>query len=250
MLYHGVYAFSKLRKGAANEGKWLKTMPTDVIIYAVIALGLVLWLRSILGTRHGAERQRPNPFEAAANAAAQAAPEQNFGLTPEEKDAPAGPAAPVLGQIAAMERGFNPNRFIENAKEAFAMIVTAFAENDEETLSDLLAPPVLASFRSEIAGRKARGETLTAEVHAIRSAEITEARLEGSNAFITVRFVADETHFVTAADGKTIAGDADRMVQLTDIWVFTRRLRSADPRWLVVDTREGNATNDLIPDAS
>lgn len=226
-------------------------MPTDVIIYGIIALGLVFWLRSILGTRHGSERQRPNPFEAAAATQnQQPAAEDTFGLAPEEKDIPVGPAAPVLAQIGGMERGFVPARFLENAKEAFAMIVTAFSEGDEETLRDLLAPSVFSSFSAEIAGRRARGETMTAEVHAVRSADITDARLEGSNAFITVRFVADETHFITAADGKTISGDADRTVQLTDIWVFTRRLRSADPRWLVCDTREGNATNDVIPDAS
>ena len=39
-------------------------MPADIVIYAVVAVGLILWLRSILGTRHGNERSRPNPFMA------------------------------------------------------------------------------------------------------------------------------------------------------------------------------------------
>ncbi|MBU0858877.1 MAG: Tim44 domain-containing protein, partial [Alphaproteobacteria bacterium] len=37
-------------------------MAIDLVIYAVIAAGLVFWLRSILGTRTGDERERPNPF--------------------------------------------------------------------------------------------------------------------------------------------------------------------------------------------
>ena len=45
-------------------------MPADLIVYAVVAAGLIFWLRSILGTRHGEEHERPNPF-----------------LTPEKADA-------------------------------------------------------------------------------------------------------------------------------------------------------------------
>ncbi|HRC27077.1 MAG TPA: hypothetical protein PKX87_06575, partial [Alphaproteobacteria bacterium] len=40
----------------------LKAISIDLILYAAIAVGLVFWLRSVLGTRHGDERQRPNPF--------------------------------------------------------------------------------------------------------------------------------------------------------------------------------------------
>ena len=37
-------------------------MPADLIVYALVAAGLVFWLRSILGTRHGDEQERPNPY--------------------------------------------------------------------------------------------------------------------------------------------------------------------------------------------
>ena len=37
-------------------------MPADLIVYALVAAGLVFWLRSVLGTRHGEEREHPNPF--------------------------------------------------------------------------------------------------------------------------------------------------------------------------------------------
>ena len=37
-------------------------MPADLILYALVAAGLVFWLRSVLGTRHGEERERPSPY--------------------------------------------------------------------------------------------------------------------------------------------------------------------------------------------
>ena len=37
-------------------------MDADVIVYAVIAAALGLWLRSLLGTRGADEPTRPNPF--------------------------------------------------------------------------------------------------------------------------------------------------------------------------------------------
>ena len=37
-------------------------MPADLIIYALITAGLIFWLRSILGTKHGEERERNVAF--------------------------------------------------------------------------------------------------------------------------------------------------------------------------------------------
>lgn len=214
------------------------SIPMDIIVYAAIAVVLVVWLSRILGTRHGAERQRPNPFTL---------PTQQ----PEAKGVDGQPVpAPTplrnvttdveagLVQISLADRNFDPARFVENAKDAFAIVVGAFAEGDKATLKDLLAPAVYRSFENAIEARETLGKKVTTEVHSVSSADVIEARLEGSKAFVTLRFKADETYVETDKDGKVIAGHPDKIVTMTDVWVFSRDVKSSDPRWFVAETRD------------
>jgi predicted lipid-binding transport protein (Tim44 family) len=156
-----------------------------------------------------------------------------------------------LVQISLADRNFDTARFIENAKDAFAIIVGAFADGDKATLKDLLSPTVFKSFEAALDARTAAGKKVVTEVHSVRDANIIEAGLFGSKATITIRFKADETYVETDASGKTIAGHPDRIVTMTDVWVFTRDTKSSDPRWFVAETRDDVKETDgmTLPEA-
>jgi predicted lipid-binding transport protein (Tim44 family) len=215
-------------------------IPMDIIVYAVIAGFLVVWLMRILGQKNGSEVQRPNPF--AGGVPQESAENQKIvslpGLTP---SVDAG-----LVQIALADRNFDAARFIENAKDAFAIVVAAFAQGDRATLKDLLAEKVYKSFDGAITAREASGKTVVTEVVAVREADIIEAVLSGKHASVAVRFKADETYVETDAAGKVTAGHPERLVTMTDVWVFTRDTRSSDPRWFVSETRD-DAREDNAP---
>lgn len=243
-------------------------MPADIIIYALVAAGLVFWLRNVLGTRHGEERDRSNPYLSPAEntspaardnpAVPAAAPEQGA----EEKIAMLGRAR---GQVFSVEnktaenglldilradRNFDAGFFLEGAQEAFVMIVEAFAKGDHETLKDLLSEDVCRAFEGAIAERQQRGETQVTDIHSIRRAEILEAGIRDKTARITVRFTADETSVTRDAEGQILSGHPDRVSEMRDIWTFARDVKSRDPRWLVVETRgDFEEDNDLIPNA-
>lgn len=226
----------------------MENIPADLIVYAVVAVVLVFWLRNVLGTRHGAERQRPNPFSAPpANAAPYAPP----AVTKTLDSKPATSMDAALVQIALIDRSFDTMRFLENAKDAFAIVVTSFADGDRATLKDLLSASVFKSFESAIDARDKAGHKAMTEVLSVREANIIDAKLEGNNAFITIRFKADESYALTDADGKTIAGNPDRVVTMTDVWTFTRDLKSSDPRWFVSETRDDVKEEDgmTLPEA-
>ncbi len=244
----------------------------DIIIYGLVAAGLVLWLRSILGTKHGEERERPNPFTSAPPSsqdvknraeqppAAQKIPEEE---NPEDEtvspvtslnrnDGIAVPEAEIgLSEIARADRRFELPAFLQGAKDAFAMIVEAYARGDRETLSSFLAPDVFSSFDSAIAERDSRGETMTADIHAVRRAEIIRASLSGRHAYITVRFTADETTIVQDRDGNILQGNPDKITEMVDVWTFGRDTRSQNPTWLVCETRDDLAedSREALPEA-
>ena len=240
-------------------------MPADLIVYALIAAGLVFWLRSILGTRSGAERERPNPYlvpDASENgglpliegASALGMEERiaKLAIEPGKVKSIASKTAELgLIEIARTDRSFDIDFFLDGAQDAFAMIVESYADGDREALKNLLAPGVYAAFEGGISAREARHEKQIADIHAIRKAEVVDAKLEGKKAFITVRFIAEETSVTRDALGEIISGHPDRTTQMKDIWTFGRDLKSKDPSWLVYETKadEDGSDNEKIPNA-
>lgn len=211
-------------------------IPLDIIVYGLIAGALVIVLRNVLGTRNGSERQRPNPF---AGQSGTDKPVDVLGnATPAKLDGVSGNVDAGLVQISIADRSFDARQFVDNAKEAFAIVVASFADGDKETLKDLLAPEVYKSFEAEIDRRAREGQKAVSEVHSIRKADVIAASLQKTTAFVTVRFVASETYVLMDRDGKTIAGNPDKVIDMTDVWVFSRDVKSRDPRWFVVETRD------------
>lgn len=240
-------------------------MPADIVIYALVAAGLVFWLRSILGTRHGDETQRPNPFvshpaesndkqgaPAAGKTPATAAHEDMDSELPRNMTIEGAEAKNGLHAIAGQDRSFDINHFITGAQDAFAMIVEAFAAGDTETLKNLLSEPVYKSFESAIKARESKKQTASTEIHAIRRTEIIDAQIQDKMAFITVRFIADETNVLYDEDKKPISGNPDKISETIDIWTFGRGVRSRSPAWLVYETRDEDSyeqEHKTVPDS-
>lgn len=224
------------------------------MLYAAIAVGLVFWLRSVLGTRHGDERQRPNPFAGPSDA--RAPQPVSTGAVPGAEGPGEDRISEILRlsagrvrlapkaeagvrEIARIDRSFDIDRFFQGSQEAFVMIVEAFAKGDRATISGLLAPDVRASFEREIDAREARGEISITDIHAVRRVEILEANVtDGRQARVAVRFTADETVMVRDREGKLVSGHPDNIIENIDVWVFGRDLRDRDPTWFLMETRE------------
>lgn len=228
-------------------------MPADILIYAIVAAGLVFWLRNILGTRSGDERQRPNPFtshEPLKNQpAAEVAAAQGAGLLPEQRgDMNAGlernmsienqDAERGLLDIARADRTFELPHFLGGAQDAFVIIIESFAAGDKPTLRELLSAPLFGAFEKVIDERAAKGEKASVEIHSIRKTEVMDAQIRDKTIFITVRFTADETSIVRDRDDHVIFGDPERVTETIDIWTFARPLRATREAWALVETRE------------
>lgn len=243
-------------------------MPPDLIVYAVIAAGLIFWLRSILGTRHGDERERPNPLTTAGGETVNETPADIPFLEPGQeiktnsdqiKDLAENPtnilsvecktAEMGLLEIAKADKGFDIHFFLEAAQDVFVMVVEGFAKADKETLQNLLSADVYHAFENAIEERLKTEEILETEIHAITKVEVLNALAQDNMAYITLRFVADETRVHKDAEGEILSGNPDRVTQMRDIWTFGKKLNDNDPRWLVYETRsdDGDLDNEIIP---
>lgn len=237
-------------------------MPADIIIYAAVAAGLVFWLKSILGTRHGDEHERQNPYSVDA---VQDVKSKSLSVAVEKEDVSDlrngldrnmnienKSAEEGLLEIQKVSKDFNLSQFMSGAQEAFIMIVEAFARGDRDTLKSLLSEPVYNAFESVITEREKNEEVSEVEIQAVRRADVIDAKLKDKVAYITVRFVADEINLLRDKDGQLIAGNEDQVTDTIDLWTFGRSVKSRDPAWLVYETRDEDAADSdhkTVPDA-
>ncbi|MAS86691.1 MAG: hypothetical protein CMH30_01730 [Micavibrio sp.] len=250
-------------------------MSADVILYAVIAAIILFWLKNTIGKEEddGKERrQRPNPYAEdytppekkviknpkPANDKVKEAKEFDRGtkiLTGQLKVHPAidnKTAETGLTKIALADKSFEIDAFLNGAKGAFQIIVEAFAAGKRDTLKNLLAKPVYEAFDNVIKAREKKGETAETKIQEIRKAQIIDARLSEGEAFITVKFTAMETHVLRDKDSNIIGGDPDQKHKFSDVWVFSRKVKNKDPKWLLVETRDDEVETHFktpLPDA-
>jgi predicted lipid-binding transport protein (Tim44 family) len=120
------------------------------------------------------------------------------------------------------------------------MIVGAFAEGDERTLTQLLGEDVLDGFARAITEREQRGETLHSTLVGIDKTDIIEAEMKDKQALVTVKFVSELISVTRDADGEVVEGDPKKVREVTDIWTFARELASRNPNWKLVATEAAN----------
>jgi predicted lipid-binding transport protein (Tim44 family) len=209
----------------------------DIVFFAMVALFLVLRLRSVLGKRTGSERRRPDPFAPAPQRPAPSRAPDNVIALPERAGEPAGdPVAQGLNQIRGADPRFDPQAFLGGARAAFEVIIGAFAAGDRNALRPLLSDEVFENFTRDIEARERANQKLDNTVLRVRSADIVEARLEGRAASVTVKFVSDQINILRDEKGEPLPGQSTAAAEVVDLWTFARNTRAQDPNWALVAT--------------
>jgi predicted lipid-binding transport protein (Tim44 family) len=227
------------------------------LVALAIAVFIFLRLRSVLGKRTG-HQQQPFDHKKASDerSSSQNAGNDNIVTLPKrgphapaedrtvetaeaEIDALAKPGSKLnrqLKEMIAADSSFEPESFVEGAKMAYEMIVTAFADGERKTLRNLLSRDVYEGFSAAIADREAKGEEVRSSFVSIDNAEIRAAELIKHDAQVTVRFVSQIISATYGSDGQLVEGDPDQIAEVIDVWTFSRDTRSKDPNWKLVAT--------------
>ncbi len=224
----------------------VESFDPTLLIFAALAV-FVLWkLRSVLGERNDRETPAPGRFQPV-NSPMRSGPLSGPApLKPPVEPAPAerwiglaekgGKAWAGLDAIAAADPGFSGPAFIEGARKAYEMIVTAFAKGDRETLRRLLSPDVYENFQSEISAREARGETVENALVSIDSTTVDDARASPQSNSVTVRFASKLITARRDKGGQIIEGSLEHAAAIVDLWTFARDPTAQDPNWKLIAT--------------
>ena len=223
---------------AGNALQSLGGFPVVLVIFAGIALLLVLRLRSVLGKRVGFEKP---PFQPGAAPGFQPGPVIDGQALPVSAPGrsipnPHSDVGQRLMQIVNRDPQFDPPQFLTQAEAAFRSIVTAFANSDRATLQSLLTPHVYETFNAAIAARGETGGHQRTEIKSILSAGIEDAQISGSLAAVVVRFVSAQSTQQLDAAGNPAPGSVEQ-ADICDIWTFEHDLRGQDPAWRLAAAR-------------
>ena len=234
----------------------------DIILIGLVAVFLILRLRSVLGKRTGNERPPardpfapPTPPTASprvGDAPGQSGSDNVVPLPSSNAPAPRPPlatngpggiratvmpgAATGVAAIRAADPTFEPLGFTAGARVAFTAIVEAFAKGDTSALKPLLDGPTFASFEAAIRGRIERSEKAETTLIGFEASDISAAQLQGSDAVVTVRFVSEQINVLRNAEGQIVDGNPNEVQKVVDLWTFRRDTKSSDPNWLLIKT--------------
>lgn len=209
-----------------------------IILLAMVAGVILFRLYSVLGRRTGNEREPNDRFQRAGGATEPAKKADNVIPLPQRTaaDNASDPVKRGLLDIKLADRNFETDHFIAGAKQAYEMIVTAFARGDRDTLHRLLSEDVYKAFEHAIADREAKKLKTEFTFIGLKDASITVATLKNRIADITMSFAA-QFHSVTRDEaGHAVEGDPNETREVTDVWTFARDTGSSDPNWTLVAT--------------
>jgi predicted lipid-binding transport protein (Tim44 family) len=213
-----------------------------ILLLAMVAGVILFRLYTVLGRRTGNEREPQDRLRRIETGASQqpgpeavlALPDRTAATSQQADDENA--VAQALTAIKSADRSFETAHFLEGAREAYRLIVNAFAARDRDTLRPLLNDEVFTAFDTEIRGHEERKETVNYAFIGFSNVRIVHAELKGRSAEITVRFAAQFVSSTTDPGGAVVAGDAKAVREIADIWTFARDSRSSDPNWILVAT--------------
>lgn len=236
-------------------------MGTDNIItlfFLIVAALIFLNLRSVLGKRTGNEKPPFDPYsrdQRPVDSQTQS-PDDGKVITLPRRDQQQAPAEPFnryqaiddfvpagtdlndkLRAVFDVDPTFEPRQFVDGAKVAYEMIVQGFAEGDRKSLQTLLSNEVYQGFDQAISQREKAGQTVKSTFVGVEKAEISDARLDGSEVTIVMRVVSQLISATYDAAGAVVEGNADSVAEVIDSWSFARDTRSRDPNWKLVQTQ-------------
>jgi predicted lipid-binding transport protein (Tim44 family) len=215
----------------------------DILLLAMVA-GIILFrLYTVLGRRtgnerppretYGLERGQPSP-KPGDNVVA--LPDRSAQRAEAAIEKPSDPVARGLLDIKLADSHFDAADFLAGARQAYEMIVTAFASGDLATLKPLLSADVYAAFEQGVRARQARQEKTDFTFVGFKSAKVADAALKGRNAEIGITFVSQHISVTRNSAGAVVDGDERAVRDVTDHWTFSRDTRSSDPNWTLIGT--------------
>ena len=184
----------------------------DIIIFAAIAVFIIYRLRSVLGKRTGFQKNTKQQEFVKKEITPK--PKQTPTLTEKEKK---------LETVYKKVDLFDHKVFLEGAKKAFEIIITAFNKGDKKTLNNLVSKDVYSAFETAI---DSGSNNPNSQFYSLVVDGIEDAKVENGKIIIAVNFISEQI----------IDDSEENIIKNKDTWVFEKPESSTGPAWTLIST--------------
>ncbi len=184
----------------------------DIVIFAVIAVFIIYRLRSVLGKRTGFQN-KPNKQQF----------EKTQTIEKEKKIPQLKENELKLENVYKKSPSFDHKSFLEGAKKAFEIIITAFNKGDKNTLKGLVSKDVFDAFESAI---NDGSNNPNSQFYSLLIDSIQDAKVENGKITIAVNFISEQI----------LSGNEEDIIKNKDTWVFEKPENSSGPAWTLIST--------------
>ena len=184
----------------------------DIIVFAAVAVFLIYRLRSVLGKRTGHQDQ------SRAESLKPKTPEIINKKTPQLKD-----SEEKLSTVYENIEGFDHKNFLEGAKKAFEIIITAYNQGDKKGLKDLVSKNVFLAFEKAIEEKK---NDPNSQFYSLVIDSVENAVVENKIIKITINFISEQFK----------NNDESSIQKNRDTWTFEKNINSKSNAWILTST--------------
>lgn len=221
----------------------------DIFILAMIAIFIINRLRNVLGKKTGNEADIAEKFSQKTSKFTESNPDKEVL---ENNNALKNPpdnnvyhkdktTNKILKDVMKLNPAFNVDDFIDGAKKAFEFILTNYALNESKTLKPLLSKSIFDDFSEQIKDRVKNGNSLAITILSIDDPDILNAKLDKkNNCEISLEFKSQQVQTTKNKKGDVIEGNDNLILSISEIWTFSKNIKSKDPNWILEKIEENN----------
>ena len=183
----------------------------DIIVFAAIAVFIIYRLRRVLGKRTGFQKTivAENPEKP---------------KTKQENTIPSLKENEQKFELVYKNvQDFDHKVFLDGAKKAFEIIITAFNNGDKKNLKPLVSKDVYTAFVSAI---DSGSNNPNSQFYSLVVDSIEDTKVESGKITISVKFISEQM----------IDNKEDSIVKNQDLWVFEKPIKSSSPAWILIST--------------
>ncbi len=222
----------------------------DILILAMIAVFIIQRLRNVLGKKTGNESDILDKFTGSKQSYQESEPDETIKPIKQtkqnvikNKQLHKDPKINnVLKKIYQYDKEFSIDDFLKGAKKAFEFIIGNYVDGKIDDLKKLLSKKMFDNFKSQISYREKKGEKLDITFIGVELPKLISAEIYNRTfARMKLEFVTEQVQTTKNSNGKIIDGDINQILNITELWTFTKNIKDKNPNWVLEKIEESAA---------
>ncbi|MBT4989684.1 MAG: Tim44/TimA family putative adaptor protein [Rickettsiales bacterium] len=220
-------------------------MTVDIIIFALIAIYILIKLYNVIGSDDLQSGGIDNSKVKEASVI-NLSKDSGYSVVKEKKEdkvekkcleeLPKDILAKIK-EVKTKDKTFSVVNFLNNSEKAFELIINAFADYDTKSINLLTDEDAKTNFTSSMDEQKKLSYNINIDIISFLEKSITDISIKNNICHISILFITEQIFYIADKDNKIIKGDRTKIEKIEDKWVFRKSLKAANPIWHVVETQ-------------